>query len=62
MQYKLYINLFACYFKVENKSRQIEADIENLDTFRNDDTPVQVIKQEMPRPGMLETNKCLTCV
>ncbi|XP_031573130.1 inhibitor of growth protein 1-like [Actinia tenebrosa] len=33
---------------VENRSRQVEIDMEHLDTYRNDDMPTQIIKHEVP--------------
>lgn len=44
------------YTKVDNRSRQVEIDMENLDTYRNDDTPTQLIKHEV-LPGKTTNNQ-----
>ena len=40
------------FFKVDTRTRQIEVDVENLDTCRNEDLP-PLLKQEA-QPGIMK--------
>ncbi|KXJ28251.1 inhibitor of growth protein 1 [Exaiptasia diaphana] len=45
---------------VDNKSRQVEIDMENLETYRNDDTPTPIIKHDSPAVSLHEEHVSVT--